>query len=51
MNQRFAYGMTRHVEPESCPWPPVGNHVDPQASADAMKARFAEMERSEFHDK
>jgi hypothetical protein len=37
--------MTRHVEPESCPWPPVGNRVDPQASADAMKARFAEMEQ------
>jgi hypothetical protein len=38
--------MTRHVEPESCPWPPVGNRVDPQASADAMKARFAEMEQA-----
>jgi hypothetical protein len=37
--------MTRHVEPESCPWPPIGNRVDPQASADAMKARFAEMEQ------
>jgi hypothetical protein len=30
---------------ESCPWPPVGNRVDPQASADDMKARFAEMEQ------
>jgi hypothetical protein len=40
-----AGAMTRHVESESCPWPPVGNRVDPLASADAMKARFAEMER------
>jgi hypothetical protein len=32
-------------QPESCPWPPVGNRVDPQASADAMKARFAEIEQ------
>jgi hypothetical protein len=38
--------MTRHVEPESCPWPPVGNRVDPDESAADMKRRFAEMDRT-----
>jgi len=39
-----AGAMTRHIEPEFCPWPPIGNRVDPQASADAMKARFAALD-------
>jgi hypothetical protein len=29
---------------QSCPWPAVGNLVDPETSAAAMKRRFAEME-------
>jgi len=35
---------SRHVEPESCPWPPIGNRVDPQASADDMKAKMAALD-------
>ena len=35
---------TPRPQPESCPWPPIGNRVDPQTSAEKMKARFAEME-------
>jgi hypothetical protein len=27
-----------------CPWPAVGNHVDPQVSADAMRAKFAALD-------
>jgi hypothetical protein len=32
-------------QPVSCPWPAVGNLMDPEASADAMRWRFAEMEK------
>jgi len=35
---------SRHVEPESCPWPPIGNRVDPQVSADDMKAKMAALD-------